>query len=95
MTARRATAQVDHHFLDGNDDAETLVVHHGHRLTVVQLLDAAQLARQNTAGTVGVVNLMPDDILTVFRRLFGNIRKSMPPKSVSVQEKNTGMPYGN
>ena len=70
VLARRATAQVDHHFLDGNDDAETLVVHHGHRLTVVQLLDAAQLARQNTAGTVGVVNLMPDDILTVFRRLY-------------------------
>ena len=70
VLARRAAAQVDHHFLDGNDDAETLVVHHGHRLTVVQLLDAAQLARQNTAGAIGVMNLMPDDILTVFRRLY-------------------------
>src|SRR5699024_10895638 len=64
-----AAAQVDHHFFQGDDAAESLVVHHSHRLAVVQLLNAAQLAGEDAAGAVGVVDLMPDDVLTVFLRL--------------------------
>ena len=64
----RAAAKVDHHLLEGDDDAESLVIHYGHGLTVVQLLDAAQLPCEDAAGAVGVVDLMPNDILPVLLR---------------------------
>mgnify|MGYP006988261542 CR=1 FL=1 len=53
----------------GSDDSESLVVHHSHRLAVVQLLNAAQFAGEDATGAVGIVDLMPDDVLTVFLRL--------------------------
>ena len=65
----RTAAQIDHHFLDRDNDTEPLVIHNCHRLAVVQLFNAAQLAGEDAAGAVGVVDLMPDDVLTVFLRL--------------------------
>ena len=66
LLAGRAAAQIDHHLLDGDNDSEALVIHYGHSFTVVQLLNAAQLTCEDAAGTVGVVDLMPNNILTVF-----------------------------
>ena len=65
----RAAAQIDHHFLDRDNDTEPLVIHNCHRLAVVQLFNAAQLAGDDLAGTVGIMDLMPDYIITVFGSL--------------------------
>ena len=40
-----------------------------HRLAVVQLFNAAQLAGDDLAGAVGIMDLMPDYIITVFGSL--------------------------
>ena len=42
------------------------VIHYGHSFAVVQLLNAAQLTCEDAAGAVGVVDLVPNDILAVF-----------------------------
>ena len=65
----RAAAQIDHHFLDRDNDTEPLVIHNCHRLAVVQLFNAAQLAGDDLAGAVGIMDFMPDYIITVFGSL--------------------------
>ena len=65
----RAAAQIDHHFLDRDNDTEPLVIHNCHCLAVVQLFNAAQLAGDDLAGTVGIMDLMPDYIISVFGSL--------------------------
>lgn len=59
LTGRAAT-QIDHHFLDRDNDTEPLVIHNCHRLAVVQLFNAAQLAGDDLAGAVGIMDFMPD-----------------------------------
>ena len=66
LLAGRTAAQIDHHLLNGDNDAESLVIHYGHSFAVVQLLNAAQLTCEDAAGAVGVVDLVPNDILAVF-----------------------------
>ena len=65
----RAAAQIDHHLLDRDNNTESLVIHNCHRLAVVQLFNAAQLAGDDLAGAVGIMDLMPDYIITVFGSL--------------------------
>ena len=65
----RTAAQIDHHFLDRDNDTEPLVIHNCHRLAVVQLFNAAQLAGDDLAGAVGVMDFMSDYIMTVFGSL--------------------------
>ena len=65
----RAAAQIDHHFLDRDNNTEPLVIHNCHRLAVVQLFNAAQLAGDDLAGAVGIMDFMPDYIITVFGSL--------------------------
>ena len=49
----------DHHFLQRNGNAETVVVHNGNRFAAVGLLNAAQRCGEDAPCAVGVVDLMP------------------------------------
>ena len=49
----------NHHFFEGDDNAEAVVVHDCNRLAAVGLLDAAQRRGEDAPCAVGVVDLVP------------------------------------
>ena len=55
-----------HHLFQRDDNAISFVLHYGYGLPVVRLLQAAERPGQHPAGTVSIVNFMPDNIGKVF-----------------------------
>ena len=49
----------NHHFFEGDDNAEAVVVHDCNRLAAVGLLDASQRCGEDAPCAVGVVDLVP------------------------------------
>ena len=56
---------LDHHFLQRNHNTETLVIHNDDGFIILHLFNTAKLACENLAGAVGIVDLVPNNIVTV------------------------------
>ena len=66
--------QVDHHLRQGNHHTHFLIIDDSDGTAAFHPLDAAQVPGQDLPGPVGILQLMPDDILTAFLCLHFRVR---------------------
>ena len=55
--------EVQHHLLQGDHNAESLVVHNGNGFPRLRSFNAAQHTGEHAPGAVGIVDLVPDNVL--------------------------------
>ena len=60
--------KIQHHFRDGDDGTEVLIVDNGNQTAGLRFFNAAQFPGKDFPGAVGVLDLVPDEIRFGLRR---------------------------